>query len=412
MSPDETRPIRDSGQTRPQRRVSPADTQPIGTGAERPPDSSKSNLPWRLLLGLALATVVILGLSIGSGYFLGVRDRQQVEQVAQVNLLQEQFDRGVVDLEEGRLQVARERFEYILEIDPNYPGAQDLLLLAQQGLNEPTSTPSPTPTEIILTPTPTLSLDTLNGLLEAARGANQRESYDEAIEIAMSLRRRDPDYRLDDLNSILFTAYRNRGMAKIFRGDREQGIYDLRMASRVGALDNQAQSWIRSAAFYQYANSFIGLEWAEAVVNFADLCAAGIWDSCAKFARSAREYGDLLMAEEQYCEAFNQYETSLNTFTDNQLEPTADFAYESCLTATVTPVTETPTGTLTPGTPTPTFTIGPTDTPSGATATPTPTSGAATATPTPTATDAGPATSTPTPTPTLTPTPNPTATSS
>jgi hypothetical protein len=162
---------------------------------------------------------------------------------------------------------------------------------------------------------------------------------------------------------------------------------------------------MRSASFYQYANSFIGLDWAEAVSNFADLCAAGIWDSCYKFARASKEYGRLLMADKEYCAASIQYQNSLDTFADGQLEPTADYAYESCLTATATPPTATPTGSLTPGTGTPataTATLGATDTPGGATATLTPT---ATQTPTPTATETGGAASaTPTPTATSTPT--------
>lgn len=411
MNSDQTRPVPSSGQTQPQR-AKASETQPIGTGAEKPPKQDDQRIPWRLLLGLALATVLVLAFSIGSGYYLGVEDRQSAQATAEASLLQEQFDRGVVDLEEGRLALAKERFEYIIQVNPEYPGAQDLLLLAQQGLNQPTNTPTARPTEIILTPTPTLSLDTLEGLLEGARSANQRESWDEAIEIALSLRRRDPSFRLDELNQILFTALRNRGMAKIFQGEREQGIYDLRLASRVGTLDNQAQSWIRSASFYQYANSFIELDWAEAVANFADLCAAGIWDSCYKYALSAKEYGDQLMGQDEYCAAFDQYDSSLRTFNDDQLEPTADYAYESCLTATTTPPTATPTasttaGTPTPATATPTATIGPSDTPGGASATPT-------ASPTATATNtAGAASETPTATlsPTVaatqTPTPNP-----
>ncbi|MFP3854571.1 MAG: hypothetical protein ACLFWD_09790 [Anaerolineales bacterium] len=407
MTPEDTRPINSSGQTRPHRRSNASDTRPVGGGAERPPEKKSSSIPWGLLIGLAVATLLIMGLSIGSGYYLGVEDRQHAEATAQAGLLQEQFDRGVVDLEEGRLRVARERFEYILEINPNYPGAQDLFLLAQQGLNEPTRTPSPTPTEIILTPTPTLSSDTLEGMLEAARSANQREAWDEAIEILLSLRRRDPDFRLEEVNNLLFTAFRNRGMAKIFRGEREQGIYDLRLADRVGSLDNQAQSWIRSAAFYQYANSFIGLDWAEAVSNFADLCAAGIWDSCFKYALSAKEFGHVLLAEDEFCAASDQYANSLNTFSDNNLEPTATYAYDACIEATTTPATSTPTGTLTE-TPTETGTISPTDTPDGDTATATFTSQPATATPTPTNTGDAP-TPTPTPTPTVTLTPTPTS---
>lgn len=400
MSIDETRPHTNSESTRSHPTAGP--TEPIGTGAEPAPEPRSGSVPWYLLGGLLLAAVVVLGASAATGYMAGVEERRAEIATAQATGLEEQFDLGVIDLEEGRLEAAKQRFEHILSVDPNYPGARDLLTLAQQGLNEPTTTPSPTATQVTLTPTPTLDPGTLDGLLEAARAANQREAWTEAIEALLTLRRRDPDYRLDEANQLLYTALRNRGMGKIFRKELEQGIYDLRLAGLLGALDNQAQSWIRSASFYQYANSFIGLDWQEAVGNFANLCAAGIWDSCWKYAQSTMKYGDQLFDDEQYCQAAQQYESSLTTRDNGALEPTATAAFELCLTATVTPDTPTPT-------PTGSTTVTPTS--DLFTATPTPTGSATptiTRTFTPTATEDSttppPPTATEVPSQTLTPT--------
>lgn len=404
MSQEDTRPNASSDRTRPQRTIA-SPSKPLGTGAEAPKGGARQGgLPWRWLLFLGLVAVMVMIGSGVSGYVVGAQQREQAERSLRSELLQEQFDLGVADLEEGRLTTAKQRFEYILETDPEYPGARDLLTLVQQGLNVPTETPSPTATEIIHTPTPTLSLGSLDGLMEGARGANSREAWDEAIEMLLALRRRDPNYRLQEVNAELFRAYRNRGMAKIFAKELEAGIYDLTMASRVGTLDNQAQSWMRSAAFYQYANSFIDLDWREATVNFSDLCAAAIWDSCFKYAKAAKELGHQLAKEEDYCAAVEQYSASLDTRRDDQLEPTADWADEACQTATSHPPTATPTGTIAPGTPaTSTATSAPGTTP---TSTLTPMVG-----PTATTTVAGPtATPTLTLTPSQTPPPTPTAT--
>jgi tetratricopeptide (TPR) repeat protein len=407
MIPDDTQPNYRLDKTRPQRAAGQDLTQQVGAGAETSETGGEGGLPWKWLLLLALVTILVLMGSAVTGYVAGAEQREQSQAQIRGELLQEQFDLGVADLEEGRLTVAKQRFEYILETDPDYPGARDLLTLIQQGLNEPTSTPSPTATVQVLTPTPTISLDSLDGLLEAARGANAREAWDETIEVLMVLKRRDPNYRLQEVNAEIFRAYRNRGMANIFLKDLERGIYDLTMASRVGTLDSQAQSWMRSAAFYQFANSFIGLDWREATINFADLCAAAIWDSCFKYARSAKEYGHMLAKEEDYCAASDQYSTSLNTRSDNQLEPTATWAHEACLTATASPPTPTPTGTLLTGTP-PTATVpGPSGTPSH-TPTPSPTNGStppgpsATPSPSPSPTTASPPAPTVTSTPTAT----------
>ncbi len=102
-------------------------------------------------------------------------------------------------------------------------------------------------------------------------------------------------------------------------------------------------------------------------------------------------YGHLLLATGDPCDASYQYDQSLRTFDNSALEPTADYAANSCLTATAG--TPTPTTTTTP---TPTLFVLITDTPSP-TATDTP--GGDTPTPTETAT------MTPTETPTETPTP-------
>lgn len=399
MSIEETRPHKNSGSTRAHRAGEA--TEPTGTGAEPAPEPRSGNVPWYLLGGLLLVAVVVLGASAGTGYMAGVDQRRSELATAEATGLKEQFDLGVTDLEEGRLEAAKQRFEYILSNDPDYPGARDLLTLAQQGLNEPTTTPSPTATQVTLTPTPTLDPNTLDGLIEAAKAANQREDWTEAIQALLTLRRRDPDYRLDEANQLLFTALRNRGMGKLFRKDLEQGIYDLRLAGLLGTLDNQAQGWIRSAAFYQYANSFFGLDWQEATRNFANLCAAGIWDSCWKYAQSTMKFGDQLYEDEQYCAAVEQYDASLTTRDNLALVPTATAALEACLTATVTPDTPTPT-------PTGSTTVTPTS--DLVTASPTPTSSptvGSTSTSAPTATEG--ASATPSFTPTQTPIPTETA---
>jgi hypothetical protein len=198
------------------------------------------------------------------------------------------------------------------------------------------------------------------------------------------MRARDPAYRLQEVNALMPSALRNRGVEKILQGFLEQGIYDLTLAERFGPLDSTAVSWRQTASFYQLANSYIGLDWPQAVDYFSSLCAGGTWDSCAKYALASMRYGDLLVTDDP-CGAILQYSNSLVTYNNQALWPTATRASDLCLTATASTPTETPTATV--GTPT-----------EGASPTPTPTL-------------AGPATDTPTPTETATETPTPSPTS-
>jgi hypothetical protein len=345
-------------------------------------------------VGIPVYGLIVLSVAGLAGYWTGLERRASAEASLSNQALKEQFDLGVQDLLAQRYELARQRFDYILSVDPNYPGVLELLEQARVALNQPTLTPSPIPSPTIdASPTPTLDLGNLDGLFAAAQAAQVNGDYDGVINALLALRDQDPNYRRQEADQLLYAALRGRGLQKIWNGDQEQGIYDLTLAQRLGPLDSQAQSWLNSAAFYLFANSYFGLDPALATQNFNQLCAAGIWDSCFKFARAAWEYADLLFEkEDDPCAAVDQYEASLNTYADAAREPTATEAAEVCMTATAPRPTATPTITLEATlfvTETPTL-PGPSDTPSGPSPTPT-----ETFTPSPTFTE----------TPTETPTP-------
>jgi tetratricopeptide (TPR) repeat protein len=324
---------------------------------------------------------VLLAITIGgvTGYFQGAEVAVAEQGTQSAQSIVEQFDLGVTDILEGRYELARQRFEYILSIDPAYPGAAELLDQALQAMNVPTATPSPTP--IPASPSPTLDVSSLDGLYSQAQALFDQGDWTGCLRALLAMRARDPAYRLGEVNSIMASALRNRGVEKILQGFLEQGIYDLTLAERFGPLDGQAASWRETARFYQLANSYIGLDWPTATGYFASLCAGGTWDSCRKYALAAMGYGDLLVATADPCGAIVQYGNSLLTYNNSVLWPTATRASDLCLTATAATPTMTETATL--GTPT------------------------ETASPTP----GGPATDTPTATetPTETPTPSPTS---
>jgi tetratricopeptide (TPR) repeat protein len=351
-------------------------TRPNRAGAPR----SLASWWWIALPGAFLA---LLGVGIVTGYVSGVSRGEAADAEQSVLSAQEQFDLGVEDLLAARYELARQRFEYILSLDPSFPGAAELLDRALQAMNVPTGTPTldlPTPT-----PRPTLDISSLEGIYQQAVSAHSVNDWTGTLEALLAMRRTDPLFRLVEVNVLMASALRNRGVEKILDGDQEQGIYDLALAERFGPLDGQASSWRNTAAFYMYANSYFGIDWEMATELFRQACAAGVWDTCYKFAWAARKYGDYLITLQDPCEAAEQYGISLQARADPGLEPTATKAVKLCLTATFVPptgtVTETPTPTptLEPGLPTetptppapPTDTPMPTDTPAP-TETPTP----------------------------------------
>lgn len=351
---------------------------------------------WVLLFPVFL--LIVLGVAVYTGYQSGSEQREiQVREQESLALL-DQFNLGVEDLTAGRYDLAKQRAEYILSVDPDNEAAIGLLDLALKALNQPTITPTPLITPTKTTPTATPDLSTVENHYEAAAAAVGRGDWSAALDLLIDLRAEHPDYRTEEVNQMVYTALRNRGFEKILQGNQEQGIYDLSLAERFAPLDNQAASWRRSAEFYLFANSYVGLDWSQAYRWFSDLCGAAIWDSCYKFAISARSYADLLVATQDSCNALLLYEQSLITLYDSSLVGTATEAANLCLTATAATPTETPTleGTETE-TPTATATNGEVEITPSVTPTPTPSPTGSTSTPTPSQTASLTPTVTPSP---------------
>jgi tetratricopeptide (TPR) repeat protein len=335
--------------------------------------------------GVILFGIIVLGVGGITGYASGLNERNSLSDSQSSLIIQEQFDLGVQDLLAGNFELARQRFAYIIEIEPENSAARELLGDALVALDQPTPTPTLTPSPTLdISPTPTFDLSSMDGLFGAAQAAHGSGDYDAAVEMLVTLLAEAPDFRRQEVDQLLFTVLRNRGLDKIWRGNQEQGIYDLTLAERLFPLDNQASSWRTSAAFYLFANSYFGLDWALATEYFSQICKAAIWDACWKYSQAAWQYGNKLMEAEDPCGAVEQYDASLRTRDDDSKAPTATEAADICMTATAPApspspsptidltITATPSATVSGPTPTPTLTetTGPSLTP---TQTPTPT---------------------------------------
>jgi len=373
------------------------DTQPVKTAVRSRPSRW---VKWRWPLLGAMLTLVMIAVSVTTGYMRGLEERAAAQEQAQAEVARQQFDAGMQDLLAGNYERARQRFEYVLTLEPDRPGAAEALGQALTALNQPTPTPSP-----VASPTPTETPDfgSFEGMFTSAQAAFARADWTSTIDILLRLRAEMPTYRLEEANQLMAVALRNRGMDKLFTGELEQGIYDLTLAEKFGPLDAQSLSWKRSAAFFIFANSYFGLDWKLATEYFDQICQANIWGACTKYGLAAREYAAEL-AEEDPCAAAQYYEIGYGYVGADASAPTATHVAHRCATVTAppptatetsTPGTETPTATFIPGptwTPSPTATAGqmatPTHTPtvaaSSPTTTPTPTTGVPTATNTPT----------------------------
>jgi len=326
-----------------------------------------------------LIVLLIIGLGIFGGYRsgIGVRERAQDQLVTQQ--LSDQFSRALVDIQFENYGAAQQRLEYIIGIDPSFPGAMEKLTEVMVLSTLPTATP-------VVSPTPELIIDDTNyeGLLAQAKQLVAAQQWQNALTVLDTLRAKDETFHAVEVDGLYYFALRNLGVDMIQAGNLEGGIYELSLAERFAPLDNVAHILRDNARFYITAASFWELDWKLASEYFAQLNGSGIWDGTMTASERYRiatiSYADELLANEQFCMAYEQYQAvgELN----EEAARNSNQAYLGCYppTGTAAPITATATTDTS---------VVPTNTTDG---------GA-----TPAATTPPPPTGTPTPTPTGTP---------
>jgi hypothetical protein len=383
----------------------------------------------KFLTAWAISSLVILLFMslIGGlgGYRAAQLEREKSLAALGVESLSEQYSLAIQDLEGGRFDVARQRFEYILARDPAFPGAADGLARAIQILYA-SATPSPIPATV--TPTPTQDMRPIQDLFTQAEQLFSAKEWNSLVDVVLAIRRVDEGFNPVVLDRFLYRALRNRGLEQITQyGNLEQGIYDITLSEAFGPIDEEALTYRDLARYYMMGSSFWEV-FPEQAIYYFNLVASAMpslrdssgWTAAARLQAVLLQFADQLAREGAWCDAQAQYELAFSYSGDFSAESTADYAALQCSppTETESPVTETPTPTFLltasstmPGTVSPTVPPLQTETPTStntlvATATPSsaPTS-PATTTPTPQPSDTAAPTSPPNPTETATDTP-------
>lgn len=351
------------------------ETSPVSAAPEPPQEKSKQkSRRWWLAPVCILILLLGGGAGVYFGYRAGLQDRIDAQNQQRIGTATQQFAFGVADLEAGRYDMARKRFEYVITLDPGFPGVAEKLaeamLLMAQAL---TPTPEPLPT---LEPTPDLRNE--EQLFDEIVQNLASQNWELAIANIEKLRNLNLEYRAVDVDGMYYIALRFNGIHKILNeGQLEVGIYYLTLSERFAPLDMDAKNYRSWARQYITAASFWGVDWAQVVAYFADIYPAlpNLRDASGmtateRFRIASIKYGDYLMTQEQYCEAQIQYQNALNLFNDPAVQPTAVVAGEWCANPPgqeePTVETPTPTATVTPGgemTSTPGEEVPPTETP-------------------------------------------------
>ena len=302
--------------------------------ARRPP-ARKNTITWLLIpLVGALALVLIAMLSAFSGYASGINLRRSAESTQVAGAADEQYQLALEDIAQGQYFRARQRLEYVIKANPNYPGAADKLAEVLLELNT-TATPTLVPTPTV---TPTPDTRNIQDLYNQADQAMLNSLWTEAIDALLALRKIDPAYEAVKVDGQLFVALRNRGRDKILKeSDLEGGIYDLTLASKFGPLDSEAQGLLNWTTLYITGASFWGIDWEQAVSYFQqvapqtpNLMDGSKMTATERLRQALFELGNQQAASNQYCKALQNYQQSLAIAPDPAVQQAAELAQKGC----------------------------------------------------------------------------------
>jgi tetratricopeptide (TPR) repeat protein len=339
---DETHPVPVSEETL-QTQVS--DTpQPSPSGDEAQNDDQlvprkRGRASWFWWLLLAIFTLIgVVAVSGLLGYWNGIRLRQEFEATQIAASAEEYYKLGLENMEAGRYYIAQQQFQYVIELDPNYPDAPNKLAEVMLILNAtatPTPAPTATPTPIPVTPTP----DTRGEaeIYAQAEDYIRNEDWGAAIETLETLRKVNPEYRAIDVDGMLYLSLRQRGVQKISEGNLEGGIYDLSLAERFGILDTEADSWRVWAQYYLRGASFWEVDWGQAVYYFEQVAPmfpnmhdGSFWTASQRYKEALTQYAEWLEDQGMWCEAEEQY-IKLRDYTgDSSLDETIEIVADKC----------------------------------------------------------------------------------
>jgi len=323
---------------------------------QKPGSARKRSYAWLIWLVIALTSFVSMAaIGAAGGYQVAQVNWQSTQSAFAMQSLVEQFALGVEDINLEQYDIARQRFEYVLSQDPGFPGAVDKLAQVIAVLY---ATATPTQVPPTHTPIPTRDLRPVEELFSHVTSKFAQGDWNGTINAILALRQADPDYRVVEVDGMLFRSLRNRGISKIKDdGNLEGGIYDLALVERIGPLDAEALTYRDLARYYMMGSGFWEVYPEQAVYYFGLVASAAPylrdgsgWTASARYQAALTQLADQLARAEEWCSAQEQYELAISYGGGGSIQQTAVYAGEKCSPPTETPVsvTETPTLTFTP----------------------------------------------------------------
>ncbi|MEZ4709157.1 MAG: hypothetical protein R3A44_18260 [Caldilineaceae bacterium] len=269
----------------------------------------------RWVLGsVTFLAAAILILSI----VLGIRAGQRQLELQSRQQIGISLQRALDYRSEGNLEAALEEYRRVLILDPNNTAAADgieiLLALASGQMSpeavavqEGASNPAPPPTAANANG----ATNATNSQFDSAQLAFESGRWEDAIAFLEGMRQAG-DVN-EQVTALLYNAYLSLGIEQERQDKFEQALSTLDKALAVRPSAPEAQTARSTIAAYLDVLTLSGADWEKAVATLEKLYAldAGYRDVRERLQRAHMQYGDALVADQNWCAAVSQYNAAI-----------------------------------------------------------------------------------------------------
>ena len=164
------------------------------------------------------------------------------------------------------------------------------------------------------------------------------QQWESAIDQIEALRNRNINYRGLEVDGMYYIALRNFGMAQIYAGNLENGVYKITLAEALGPIDATANGLRDAARSYLAGAGFWEINWDRAIEYYSSAAAVypNMYDNATRLTANQR-YGlasfrraEQYIAADDYCGAIPYYEQGLPAAGDEYYQQTATAVYLVC----------------------------------------------------------------------------------
>ena len=324
--------------------LSPANDQAEGQSQTTP--QSRKKLRFLGLVFILLAVLLGWYLLVG---FLGWQSGQSAmvaEREAEMNAqIQRQIALARENIEQGSLNLALRRLDYVLELEPENNEALGLKTQAQ-GLLDAFNTPQPT-TVATASPTPMPEPTATPGLISDPETELQRirrlvanQEWAPSLKALIAFQRQYPEFERQESDKLLYDVYIEQGLALLEGEQVELGLFYLDQAAQLGDLSQEVLDYQLWAELYLQGIAFYNVNWDVAAFYFRELCLSAPFyqSACQRLQESLENFADQYIVALDYCPAQELYQEALSHGRSQALVEKLNNAAEACLLATPTPL--------------------------------------------------------------------------